>query len=288
MCDLHINHCDSVSILGDNFLKSERLSCRISMFEIKLNGTRFHDNNHIFVKGLIFSNDEVSCSIPDFSSKHSVQLDDELDTVAAGYKIAIGYERNNFSSDISLLLYDSECVNCAKAGFNISCKIKEEFTIDNLRCVRKSIPSTPNKIDSTKGWIIAVAVGSAVVFLTGLILLGYLLQRKKRNRLKKEMIEKPYQELCKMERNPDNNDTVKDVYDQIADLSDTYLSIQGNAMKSNESTKSECIGVKINTVFNTENDGHFVQRIVVNTDYENLTSKVRMRQSETGDDSSRK
>ncbi|KAK3607800.1 hypothetical protein CHS0354_031301 [Potamilus streckersoni] len=252
VCDLQRKECENVSVLGDNFVESGKLSCRLTLFKIKLNGTILQDPTPTIDEGRKISFAEVTCKIRDVRSKRSVQFSDDLDTAAIVYGVAVSNNRKNFSQESSLLLYDSLCLDCMKAGFNIACKIKEGFYLENRKCIKKAIPSTSSDLVL----IISTVMGSALILLVGLTIACCVIQRKKRKRYQKEKKEKQYQELQEMERNKEYFGISEEVYDQIKDGPDTYCTIHDNPLTTNESTEREERYVKIGTTDNSEIDGY--------------------------------
>ncbi|KAK3607802.1 hypothetical protein CHS0354_031303 [Potamilus streckersoni] len=256
VCDLQKKGCENVSVLGDNFVESEKLSCRLTLFKIKLNGTILQDTMSIIVKGERISFAQVSCNIADVRSKRSVQFNDDLDTVAIVYGVAVSNNKKNFSQDTSLLLYDSLCLDCMKAGFNIACKIKEGFYLENRKCIKKVTPSIPTDLGSKEVLIISAVLGSALVLLIGLIIVCCVMQRKKRKQYQKEKREREYQQLQEMERNKEYYGITEEVYDQINDEPETYHTIHDNPLSTNESTDKAERYMKIGTTKNAETDGY--------------------------------
>ncbi|KAL3836562.1 hypothetical protein ACJMK2_021986, partial [Sinanodonta woodiana] len=254
VCDLQKKGCETVSILGDNFVESEHLSCRLLLFDIKANGTIVNDNNSIIVKGERISFAEVSCPLRDSRSLPFLQVDDTLDTVAIGYGVAVSNNRKNFSQDTSLLLYDSLCLDCTKNGFNISCKLTEGFGLKYRKCFKTVTPSTPTKPGSDHVLIISAAMGSALVLLASLLCLYCVIQAKKRKKFDKEKREQAYQGFQKMEVNKEYYGIVE-TYDQINDEPDTYHTIGDNWMSS-ESTEGGELYMKYLSEKNAETDGY--------------------------------
>ncbi|KAL3836667.1 hypothetical protein ACJMK2_022089 [Sinanodonta woodiana] len=252
VCDLQTKGCENVSVLGNNFVESEKLSCRLTLYKIKVNGTIIPDTMSFSTKGTRISFAEVSCKIEDVRSKRSVQFSDDLDTVAIVYGVAVSNNNKNFSQDTSLLLYDSLCLDCKKTGFDIACKLKEGFVLENRKCIKKVIPSTPTDMESKQVMVIAASMGSALVLLVSLVLVCCVLQRRKRKQYKKEQREREYQELREMEKKKEYYGIAEEVYDQIKEEQDTYYSIHDNSLNTNELKESEERYVKLGTTQTAE------------------------------------
>ncbi|KAK3609853.1 hypothetical protein CHS0354_015039 [Potamilus streckersoni] len=207
VCDLQETRCDRISVLGEDFTNSQHLSCRLSIFQVKYdvqdNETRFHDYNSIVVQAQWISFAEVSCPIVDVRSKRSVQFSDDLDTLAIGYKVAVGNTRDIFGRDISLLVVDSLCVDCIKAGFNITCTLKHRYM------------DVYGKTDK-------------------LIVIQITLACKTKAQHKKDKKEKAYAELQEINKNNDDYGNMEEVYDEIADLPDDYASISDSVPTNNK------------------------------------------------------
>ncbi|KAL3836002.1 hypothetical protein ACJMK2_021457 [Sinanodonta woodiana] len=211
VCDLHESRCRDFSVLGNNFAYSTNIFCRLCLFQIKANKTIFHDNSSSHHLGTWISSAEVSCPIVDFRSKRSVQFPDDLDTLAIGYRVAVGYTRNIFGRNISLLILDAFCVDCIKAGFDIKCTLKEGFYLINRRC--NKIMSADEKQESgSTVLIISSVLGSVLVVVVVCGLLYYcLIIRVRSDRAK----DKAYEDLQEMQRRNEYYRTAEDVYDDI-------------------------------------------------------------------------
>ncbi|KAL3836563.1 hypothetical protein ACJMK2_021987 [Sinanodonta woodiana] len=254
VCDLQKKSCENISVLGDHFVGSENLSCRLYLFYITLNGTILFDNNTIIVKGERISFAEVSCPLPDARSIPFIQDNDALDTVTIGYGVAVSNNRNNFSQDTSLLLLDSLCIDCKKNGFNIACKQKEGFHLINRTCIRNVTPSTPTEPGPDLVVIISSVIGTLLVLLGSLLLLCCVMQAKKRKKLEREKREKAYQGFHETEGNKEYYGIVE-TYDQIDDQPDTYDTIS-NTWISSKSTNGEERYMKFRFEKNDETGGY--------------------------------
>ncbi|KAL3836566.1 hypothetical protein ACJMK2_021990 [Sinanodonta woodiana] len=234
VCDLQKKGCETVSVLGDNFVESKNLSCRFSLFDIKINWTIVYDNNASIVNGLRISFAEVSCPLPNGRSLPFMQVNEALDTVAIGYGVAVSNNMKNFSQDTSLLLYDSLCLDCTKNGFNIACKLKV----------------SPDLVV-----IISSVMGTALVLLAILLLLYCVMQAKKRNKLEREKREKAYQGFHETEGNKEYYGIVE-AYDQINDQPDTYDSFSNTWISSELTEGKEIYYMKFRFEKNAESGGY--------------------------------
>ncbi|KAL3835999.1 hypothetical protein ACJMK2_021454 [Sinanodonta woodiana] len=266
VCDLHESSCHDVSVLGNNFAYSTNIFCRLSLFQVKVNKTIFHDNSSSLHPGKWISFAEVSCPVVDFRSKRSVQFPDDIDTLAIGYRVAVGNTRDIFGRDISLLVVDALCVDCIKAGFDIKCTLKEGFYLINRRC--NKITSADKKQESgSTVLIISSVLGSVLVVIVICGLLYYCLIVKVR-RAK----DRAYADLQEMQRRNEYYGTAEVVYDTITDLPDDYLAIHDSVPTGNESNYSETNYVNIGYTPNNVSRGYSSQNNLRN-DLESEGSK---------------
>ncbi|KAK3609847.1 hypothetical protein CHS0354_015033 [Potamilus streckersoni] len=255
VCELQQTSCNSASVLGDDFVDSKNLSCRLSLFQVKANETIFNDNI-IVLNGKWISFAEVSCPIVDVRSKRSVQFSDDFDTLAIGYKVAVGNTREIFGRDISLLVVDSLCVDCVKAGFNITCTLKDGFDLVNRRCNKKISPE--QKVESGSiVVIISSVVGSVlVVIVVGMVLHYCLVVRIRRAKYETENRDKSYLELQEMEKRKDYYGIVEEVYDEIKASPDDYSTIRDIVPTNDESKDRDTSYIKLSNVQKNEFEGY--------------------------------
>ncbi|KAL3836000.1 hypothetical protein ACJMK2_021455 [Sinanodonta woodiana] len=246
VCNLHESSCLNVTVLGNNFavpVLGNYIFCRLSPFQVKANKTIFHDISYSHHPGKWISFAEVSCPVVDSRSKRSVQLPDDLDTLAIGYRVAVGNSRNIFGRDISLLVVDSLCVDCIKSGFDITCTLKEGFYLINRRC--NKIMSADKKEESgSTVLIISSVLGSVLVVIVICGLLYYCLivrtSRRKGNKIEITLICKKWIKKDEYYR------TAEEVYDGLTDSPNNYLTIHdifsmGNKLKD---IKTNCVNLR--------------------------------------------
>ncbi|KAL3881897.1 hypothetical protein ACJMK2_028284, partial [Sinanodonta woodiana] len=245
VCDLHEMSCDHASVLGYTFADSPNLSCRLSLFQVKRNAMRFHDNYSIILKAKWISFAEISCPIVDVRSKRSVEFPDDLDTLAIGYRVAVSNNRRIFGRNISLLILDSLCVDCIKAGFDIACTLKDGFTLVNRRCIKMKDAEKETDSGSTVV-IISTVVGSVLaVIVIGVMFLYCRILRKSRSifncrdKYDKERKETAYEDMQEMEDQKETYSNIDEVYDQITDMSDDYLTAQKTTHTADKSEDGE-------------------------------------------------
>ncbi|KAL3835997.1 hypothetical protein ACJMK2_021452, partial [Sinanodonta woodiana] len=220
------------------------------------NKTIFHDNSSSHHPGTWISFAEVSCPIVDFRSKRSVQFPDDIDTLAIGYRIAVGNTRDRFGRDISLLVVDSLCVDCIKAGFDIKCTLKEGFYLIDRRC--NKIMSADKKEDSGSTVVIISSVlGSVLVVIVVCGLLYHCLVVKARSyRLQKEMRDRAYADLQEMEKRKEYYGTAEEVYDAITEVPDDYSTIHDSVPTENEQKDNETNYVKLGNTHKNASEGY--------------------------------
>ncbi|KAL3881775.1 hypothetical protein ACJMK2_028169, partial [Sinanodonta woodiana] len=255
VCDLHETSCDHASILGSNFADSPNLSCRISLFQVKRTESRFNDSNSIILKAKWISFAEISCPIADVRSKRSIEFPDDLDTLAIGYRVAVGNKREIFGRNISLLILDSLCVDCIKAGFDIACTLKDGYNLVNRRCIKRKPPEEKPESGSIV-LIISTVVGSVLaVIVIGVIFL-YCRILRRRAKYRKERQETAYEDMQEMEDQRETYSNVDEVYDQITDLSDDYLTAQMTTHTADKSADGQGSYYNLGNTEKNVSEGH--------------------------------
>ncbi|KAL3836001.1 hypothetical protein ACJMK2_021456 [Sinanodonta woodiana] len=263
VCDLHENSCHDVSVLGNNFavpVTGNNIFCRLSLFQVKANKTIFHNISHHYPETWI-SFAEVSCLIVDSRSKQSVQFPDDLDTLAIGYRVAVGNTIYMFGRDINLLVVDSLCVDCIKAGFDITCTLKEGFYLINRRC--NKIIYADKKEEScdctnlscffyeshkrSTVLIISSVLGSVLVVIVICGLLYYCLIIR---------VRRAYADLQEMEKRKEYYRTAEEVYDAITEVPDDYSTIHDSVTTGNESKDIETNYVKLSNTQKNALEGY--------------------------------
>ncbi|KAK3609845.1 hypothetical protein CHS0354_015031 [Potamilus streckersoni] len=272
VCDLRETSCNDISVLGNNFADSTNIFCRLSLFQVKANDTIFHDNISLVLNGKWISFAEVSCPLKDVRSKRSVQFPDDLDTLAIGYRVAVGNTRDIFGRNISLLVVDSECVDCIKAGFDITCTLKDGFDLINRRC-NKTMSTDKKEESGSTVLIISSVLGSVlVVIVVGGLLYYCIVVRPRRAQKEKERRDRSYAELQEMEKRKEYYGTVE-VYDAINDLPDDYSTIHDSVLTGNEPKDSEMNYVKLGNTQKNAAEGYSYLNKLRNNEYESEAFK---------------
>ncbi|XP_070541659.1 von Willebrand factor D and EGF domain-containing protein-like [Ptychodera flava] len=193
LCDIRSGLCQSISVIGDNLLNSQTLTCRYEF--VKKSGDIWTaiDHNKVDADAVFISFREVYC-LPDEIILAVENSDENSGVTSATLRVFISNDAGNTSSNGMLLtIYDSKCLRCESRGL---CTLKETACEINGQCfahgdlhpadaelqclsdIDQYNWSMRGEVQSSTVWIIGVTVAVVIIAAVGVGGLCILVYKK--------------------------------------------------------------------------------------------------------------
>lgn len=199
-CDLNKRKCAETSVIGRNFAETKSLKCRLIPFTIdRNNNTEVAET--VETPGYFESLFEVYCPLSNGRVKRSKNADLADDFVSRGFRVSVSNDGNGYSDEDSIVIFDSQCVDCSKVKGKIICTTKTGFCMKGGECFHPDdtvgcqicktssfgyshwengpdCPSPTKTEGSGTVWIIGAVLGSfAFIVLSVIAVMCYLSKR---------------------------------------------------------------------------------------------------------------
>ncbi|XP_060598353.1 uncharacterized protein LOC132752093 [Ruditapes philippinarum] len=132
-CDLNERKCAETSVIGRNFAETKSLKCRLISFTIdRYNNVEVAET--VETSGYFESLFEVYCPLSNGRVKRSKNADLADDFVSRGFRVSVSNDGNGYSDEDSIVIFDSQCVDCSKVNGKIVCTTKTGFCMKGGKC----------------------------------------------------------------------------------------------------------------------------------------------------------
>ncbi|XP_052215268.1 uncharacterized protein LOC127833829 isoform X2 [Dreissena polymorpha] len=133
LCDLAERPCEQTMVIGRNFVESYNLSCKLVPLKVDQANQVQRGNPDIqMAKMDTFA--QVLCPLTQNPDRKRRFAQFDIYTLTIGYFISISNNREIFSQEDSIVIFNSVCLSCTKQAGLIQCKQKSGYCAHEGRC----------------------------------------------------------------------------------------------------------------------------------------------------------
>ncbi|ESP04737.1 hypothetical protein LOTGIDRAFT_237269 [Lottia gigantea] len=135
-CDLSLDDCNEVAVFGGRFVDHDKTKCKLLPFKIKNDQVTVSED--IIIQTAVFESiGEVTCKLSSRKRRRRSVDVPVIDETVTGYKVSVSNNGQNYSQQLNLIIYNTECINCSIDNSNeMSCTFSH-FTIPG-KCICNS------------------------------------------------------------------------------------------------------------------------------------------------------
>ncbi|XP_050407264.1 deleted in malignant brain tumors 1 protein [Patella vulgata] len=144
LCDIRTEECDDIGVIGGSFIQTTDSTCRITPYQLAANGTTTSTLEPVVNDASIESVGKVICELPYYTSYrqrrsagHIPQTPSIQDTFTA-YTISVSNDGQHYSNALSVVYFDSRCMDCDVDGVVINCQFSQNHCVYQNRCYNNS------------------------------------------------------------------------------------------------------------------------------------------------------
>ncbi|ESP04739.1 hypothetical protein LOTGIDRAFT_237271 [Lottia gigantea] len=150
-CDLSVDDCTDVAVFGGRFVDADQTKCKLLPFEVIENDHVTVSEERIIQTAVFESIGEVTCKLPSRKRRRRSVDVPVIDETVTGYKVSVSNNGQNYSQQLNLIIYNTECINCNIDNSNeMNCSFSVNYCIIDTICYSNGLFQSNYCIIDTK------------------------------------------------------------------------------------------------------------------------------------------